>query len=235
MIAEYPEMIVADRPKVPSLAGEWVIPTQEYEKTSSATGKKPVRNLYHGDSTRAYIPRVPISGSPETDDLALTLTNYSSQMLSSGGTPDSGLVMAVSHRLSSRDGQPDLSFLDLTVDASSITAPRRPKPSALTDFSWLQGAIEQDRHGRYDLALQVIYRRLGASLRAGKDSIFKQCDQLLQSADVDKLSTDILLAFLSVTLRYQANLPSRAKFYSRVSAKFRRQGLTDKSFLSGLG
>jgi hypothetical protein len=104
--------------------------------------------------------------------------------------------------------------------------------SWISDYPWLQEATKWAELGRYDLASRAVYKTFGNWLRHGD---YKKCIELLMVARVDDLSEDILLSLLSVSLPYQANLPSRPEFFRKVSDRFQRLGLTDPTLLDGLG
>jgi hypothetical protein len=102
----------------------------------------------------------------------------------------------------------------------------------LDGYFWLRLALLRERQGADDIALKIVYRKVGDWLSAGN---FHKCDALLQVAQTDDLPLDFLLALLTVTLRWHRDLPSRPDFFGRVAATLARRGVTDERILAGLG
>ena len=97
----------------------------------------------------------------------------------------------------------------------------------------LAEAYRLDQSGRIDAAIDLIFDRVDTLLCGGD---FEECDLLLRAVEVDRLSVDLMVAFLSITLAARDRLRERARFYSRVKQQIESERgvqVTD-SLLKGL-
>src|ERR1041385_2288172 len=103
-------------------------------------------------------------------------------------------------------------------------------PAAFPASLWLNEALEFEKSGRRDRALDIIFAETDKLLRKGE---FDACNRLLQSLDVDHLSINLLIAFLTITLPAHESIPAREVFYSRVERRLDKHPNKAK-LLSGL-
>jgi len=92
-------------------------------------------------------------------------------------------------------------------------------------------AGQLDRRGQTDAALDLIYDQIDTLLRSGD---LPRIDAVLQRADVNSLSTDLLLGLLTATLPARTRLASRRGFFNRVEAVLRKRGDWEDGLLNGL-
>lgn len=88
-----------------------------------------------------------------------------------------------------------------------------------------------DKSGDTDAALDVLYESVDNLLH---DCRFAAVNKLLQDIPVNRMSIDILLGFLTVTLPARYELPSRAEFLSKVALQISSQGEVAEELLKGL-
>jgi hypothetical protein len=103
-------------------------------------------------------------------------------------------------------------------------------PAAFPASLWLNEALEFERNGRRDRALDIIFSEMDKLFRKGD---FDVCNRLLELLDVDHLSPNLLIAFLTITLSAHEWLPARTDFYSRIENRLAHQPNKAK-LLSGL-
>ena len=103
-------------------------------------------------------------------------------------------------------------------------------PAAFPASLWINEAVDFERNGRRDRALDIVFTEMDKLLRKGD---FDLCNRILELLDVDNLSPNLLIAFLTITLRAHERLPARAILYSRVEERFSNRANKDK-LLSGL-
>ncbi len=72
-----------------------------------------------------------------------------------------------------------------------------------------------DNAGETQRATYPVFDFLELQLFAGE---FQFCDEVLEQADVARLSTSVMRAFLTVTAPARSKLASRPAFYARVHA-----------------
>jgi len=100
-------------------------------------------------------------------------------------------------------------------------------------YPWLEEAINiEEANDQGYKALRMVHSQLGRWMRDGE---YQRCDELFRSILVEELSTDILLAILTVTLQYHASLSERPKFFQRVKQHFDNKHMATKPLLFGLG
>ena len=92
-------------------------------------------------------------------------------------------------------------------------------------------ALQLERHGRIDSALDALYDRVDDLLKTGE---FEALNDMLQDARVGSLSTDVLLGVLTATLPARSKLPARAKFFHDAGAAIRGRGEWENGLLAGL-
>lgn len=95
----------------------------------------------------------------------------------------------------------------------------------------LKSAKRLEGEGRTDAALDMVYDMIDDLLCAGQ---FDECDRLLNDADPDGCSTDILLCLLTATLPASDKLPRREKLMGLARKVIRRRGLDAEELLAGL-
>ena len=79
--------------------------------------------------------------------------------------------------------------------------------------------------------LDAIYDGVDSMFKSGK---FKECDDLLRSLNVDTISTDVLLGYLTSTLPAKSKLPYRPEFYKKVEETIRQRKEYEPDLLRGL-
>lgn len=103
-------------------------------------------------------------------------------------------------------------------------------PAAFPASLWLYDALDFERNGRRDRALDIIFSEIDKLFRKGD---FDVCNRLLELLDIEHLSPNLLIAFLTITLPAHEWLPARPNFYSRVEKRLANQPNRTK-MLSGL-
>lgn len=101
--------------------------------------------------------------------------------------------------------------------AYPVAVYEKAMPAAFPASLWLYDALDLERTGRRDRALDIIYTEIDKLLRRGE---FDICNRLLELLDVNNLSPSLLIAFLTITLPAHERLPARGEFYSRVEKYF---------------
>ncbi|SRR6266568_2657385 len=99
----------------------------------------------------------------------------------------------------------------------------------LTEF--LQPVMQLEKGGHVDAALDVLYDRMDALLKAKQ---FTVMDALLKEANVDSISVDVLLGLLTASLPARSKLPARSSFYAEAEASIKRRGEWEDGLLAGL-
>ncbi len=77
-----------------------------------------------------------------------------------------------------------------------------------------------DRSGQIDAAIDLVFDTIDTLLC---EDDFQGCDRLLKVVDADKLSIDLLVAVLSITLTARDHLPERRSLCNRVKARIQRE------------
>jgi hypothetical protein len=85
--------------------------------------------------------------------------------------------------------------------------------------SFLNEVYSLDDSGQSQLATLSVFDYLEGKLFVGE---FEFCDRVLEKADVARLSTSLMRAFLTITAASKANLSARPDFYSRVDVAMSR-------------
>lgn len=98
-------------------------------------------------------------------------------------------------------------------------------------IDYLAYAIELDRVGKTDHALDVIYSEIDHRLRQG---MFVDIDELLAITPVDDLSVIIMLGLLTVTLMASDRLPHRGAWFRQAHAEVIRRGEDEPGLFDGL-
>jgi hypothetical protein len=107
------------------------------------------------------------------------------------------------------------------VSTTEITRNIETRTSEPEDFEdnigpFLETVYSLDDQGKTRHALDVVFRRMNRILGRGR---FGFCDDILRQVDVNKLTSTLLVGFLSVTLSASAFLTARPGFFSKVRAK----------------
>ena len=87
------------------------------------------------------------------------------------------------------------------------------------------------RRGNIDAAIDLIYDRADEMLLAGQ---FDQLNDILYLAQPGRLSVDVLLGVLTITLSARSKLPARAHFYREAEQTLRARNEYTDSLLTGL-
>lgn len=112
---------------------------------------------------------------------------------------------------------------------AKVLQERQPLPE------WFTKALSEDCSGpRVDAVLDVIFDQFDRLLTDGN---FLEADRLLNEATqhCSTLSTDVMIAFLTITCAAATRLPSRSAFFQAVQAELHNRGETDEKILQGLG
>lgn len=83
--------------------------------------------------------------------------------------------------------------------------------------NWLEQVYLLTMAHKIDNAVDIVFERLDELFRHEK---FEDCDNILQIVDLYKLETNLIIAFLSITLRAADKLPSRGNFVNRARQRF---------------
>jgi tetratricopeptide (TPR) repeat protein len=93
---------------------------------------------------------------------------------------------------------------------------------------WLLEVYSLVSQARREAAIDLVFERIDALLREGR---FDSCDEVLRAVDTRRLSTSLMVAFLSITLAAKDELKSRAALVDRIEA---RLGDVEPERLEGL-
>lgn len=101
------------------------------------------------------------------------------------------------------------------------------------EYQWLADARDLANKGQESDALKTVYKSVNAWLANER---FPWVESLLSQIHVEDFSVVILVALLTVTLRYHPKISvARRDFFDRVEKEIRRRGISEKGLLSGLG
>jgi hypothetical protein len=103
-------------------------------------------------------------------------------------------------------------------------------PAAFPASLWMPDVLISAENGRRDRAFKYIFDEMDKLLRNGD---FEVCNRRLETLDVQNLSPDLLVAFLTITLPAHEHLLARPAFYARVEKRLADEPDKDK-LLSGL-
>ncbi len=106
------------------------------------------------------------------------------------------------------------------ASGSLQTLPEQAHTFEKLPILWLRRAVQLEENGRDDEALDVIYRNVDQMLLEGH---FALCDQLLGDLDPSKLSVDLTVAFLTITLAARGRLRNRPEFFHRAAQQLASQ------------
>jgi hypothetical protein len=101
----------------------------------------------------------------------------------------------------------------------------RIMPAAFAPLLWLNEALSLEKANRRDRCLDIIFNEVDKLFRRGE---FQICDRLLQMLDVEHLSINLLIGFLTITAAAQELLPARELFYSRIEKRLAADPRKDK-------
>ena len=82
----------------------------------------------------------------------------------------------------------------------------------MIEFDWLNSAIEKEKEGDYDSALDLIYDNLDDMLLAGE---YDKVNRFFDELETYDYNDCILFGILTVTSYGKEHLPSREKFINR--------------------
>jgi hypothetical protein len=91
--------------------------------------------------------------------------------------------------------------------------PRLPRDES-SSLTWLGDVYSLVAQGRFEAAIDVLFRNVDALLLAGQ---FSRCNELLRAIDLKRLDTNLLVGALSITVSAADRLPGRAHFVERVA------------------
>ena len=83
-------------------------------------------------------------------------------------------------------------------------------------FDWLETIYSLVADRKVDDAIDVVLDNIDDMLLAGE---FGQCDRALSAVDLDRLDTNLMVCFMSVTLAAKRHLQNRAAFVDAVERK----------------
>lgn len=121
-------------------------------------------------------------------------------------------------------------FEQKLVSVLELTPTRQlKKKTSLEEF--LAPVLRLEKLGRIDTALDALYDRVDDLL---KSEDFPALGAMLRQADVESLSTDILLGLLTATLPARSKLPARAQFFAEAEASIKSRDEWEDGLLAGL-
>jgi hypothetical protein len=99
-------------------------------------------------------------------------------------------------------------------------APKKPetrttntaRPMVLATFSWLETVYSLVHAEQFDAAIDTLFENI-------VDLASEQCELLLQSIDLKRLDTNLLVGLLSITLERATELPSRSALVTAVEQR----------------
>jgi hypothetical protein len=104
-----------------------------------------------------------------------------------------------------------------TTSTSTRTETSTVAPDSGSDVPiFLEMVYSLSAQGKTRAAMDIVFRRINYLLNAGD---FRACDDILAQVEVDRLSSTVLVGFLSITLSASRVLVARPLFFSRVRAK----------------
>lgn len=101
-----------------------------------------------------------------------------------------------------------------TLNAGVAPQAVRASNAILSEVYRLDGAA------RIDAAIDILFDRIDTLFCEGD---FEACDRLLKSVDLNRLSVDVLVAILSITLAARGNLVERASLCRRAHARIKNE------------
>ena len=105
------------------------------------------------------------------------------------------------------------------------------KEESLTVRSFVLDAQRLADQGKIDSALDLIYERADEMLLAGE---FTALNEIIAGLSADKLTIDVLLAVLTISLPAKSKLPARSLFYLSVEQQLQERGEFREGLLTGL-
>ena len=125
-------------------------------------------------------------------------------------------------------GHPGISlFLDKQVLREKRLSPNQ----APALESLLQPIKQLEKRGHMDAALDVLYDRVDSLLRTKK---FAVINEAMADANVDLLSTDVLIGLLTASLPAKSKLPARRSFFANAESSIKSRGEWEAGLLAGL-
>lgn len=104
-------------------------------------------------------------------------------------------------------------------------------PTAIA-YPWIESAIAADRDQRKEQSLDIIFDNLDELLL---DSKFQDCNAVLDSMPIERLSNSQLLTVLTATAAApREKLPARATFFVRTKEVIKSRGANAEELLVGL-
>ncbi|MCR4318523.1 MAG: hypothetical protein NUW37_19445 [Planctomycetes bacterium] len=107
----------------------------------------------------------------------------------------------------------------------------RGQGSLVTEDSFIVRAHRLDAKGRTGAALDLIYDQVDEMMLAGR---FDELDSLLNSSNLENLSTSLLLGLLTASLPGRGRLTARKNLFERASSILEHRGEMKPGLLSGL-
>ena len=174
-------------------------------RTSSPFLREVFEQIVRERCSRDLASRVVLGRNLMVTPLASAVAEPTSNATSSFGEMAEGFARVLTIN-PSRGGESPIEPLD------AFSAAAMPNP--ITNVNpLLAETYHLDQSGRIDAAIDLIFDAVDSLLCAGD---FEGCDFLLQRVEVQRLSVDLMIAFLSITLTARDRLRERARFYSRV-------------------
>lgn len=97
--------------------------------------------------------------------------------------------------------------------------------------SFIDRAIRLEARGKTSAALDLIYDQVDERLIQGA---FSEVDNVLAKAETSRLSSNLLVGLLTITLPARGKLVHRAEFLDRVQRELNRRGELEDGLLIGL-
>jgi hypothetical protein len=102
---------------------------------------------------------------------------------------------------------------------------------AKSEEKFMERVMRLEEKGNIDTALDLLYDKIDAKLKAGQ---LGEIDMFLQKLNVAILSLDLLLGILTASLPARYKLPPRGVFYKKVEEVLKQRNEWEENLLSGL-
>ena len=106
--------------------------------------------------------------------------------------------------------EPTVGLLDLLRTPAQATSPRAN--------AWIEDVYSLLARKQIDEAIDVLFTETERLLSKGN---FSECNSLLQTIDLKRMDTNLLIALLSITLSAAQKLPYRTRLREKVEKRLR--------------